>query len=306
MKLFVTGGTGLIGKKLLPRLVEEGHRVMLLTRDPSKFPAQNQVEPIQGDAAIAGPWLERLDEAEAVIHLAGEPIFGRRWSRRFKQLLRDSRVNSTKLIAERLARSPKPLLCGSAVGIYGHDVRDDEFDENSPAGNDFLAEVCKEWEAAAQPAVIAGCRTVWLRTGIVLDPAGGALKTMARPFKWFVGGVIASGKQWMSWIHSNDMVNLILFALNDSKVTGPLNCVSPEPVKNWGFCKTLARVLSRPCWFPTPGFMLRIVVGQAAQIVTRGQRVSSRKAEQLGYRFQFSDLETALRDLYQRPARTSQ
>lgn len=309
MQIFVTGGTGLIGKRLLPKLVEEGHRVTLLTRDPSRHPAQSNVEPVQGDPAQAGPWLDRVLECDAVVHLAGEPAFAHRWSCRVKRRILDSRVLGTRLVSQQLAKSPRTasgerrvLLSASGIGYYGARLDDEENDETSPPGDDFLARVCVDWEAAAAPAREAGCRVAHLRIGVVLDPTGGALQSMARPFKWFVGGVIASGKQWVSWIHADDMVRLILFSIQDARVEGPINGVAPEPVKSWGFAKTLGKVLSRPCWFPTPGFVIRLVVGQAAQAVTRGQRVRPRKAESLGFQFHHVDLEEALRDLYGRPA----
>ena len=307
MQIFLTGGTGLVGTKLVPRLIEAGHQVLLLTRDAKKVPPRSGLEVVEGDPTQTGPWLHRLAECDAVIHLAGEPVFGRRWSRRFKERIRESRVVSTQLVSQELAQhplrkdgSPKIFLCASAIGFYGMRLNDEESDETSPPGKDFLAEVSVEWEKACQPARDAKCRVVNIRVGVVLDASGGALPKMVRPFKWFLGGVLASGKQWISWIHYQDMVGLIEFALNNSHVEGPINATSPEPIKNWGFSKTLGKVLSRPCWFPTPGFILRIVVGPGAEIVTQGQRVLPRKAEQLGYHFHFTDLEAALRDVLNR------
>jgi uncharacterized protein (TIGR01777 family) len=242
------------------------------------------------------------------VHLAGENVFARRWRSRFKQRIRDSRVNSTCLIAESLAKqprrsdgSPKALVSASAVGFYGFHDRE-ELDEDSPPGSDFLAEVCVEWEKAAQSARDAGVRVCHLRIGMVLDDRGGGLPKLVRPFQWFMGGPVGSGDQWISWIHVADLVGLILFALDRSETTGPINATAPEPLTNWGFCKMLGTVLRRPCWLRVPALAVRLLLGQVAAVVSRGQRVIPRRALSLGYSYQYPDLEPALRDLLKRPA----
>jgi uncharacterized protein (TIGR01777 family) len=260
-------------------------------------------ESITGDPSIAGPWLDKLAESDAIIHLAGEPILARRWRAKFRRRLYDSRVQSTKLIAETLAKqprcadgSPKVFVCASAIGWYGiHD--NEELDEDDPPGSDFLAELCKDWEAAAQPAIDAGLRVTNVRVGMVLDATGGALPKLARPFYWFLGGPIASGKQWVSWIHHADMAGILLLALDNPDARGPINATAPEPLTNWGFCKTLGKVLHRPCWLRVPRFMVWLMLGKASSIVTTGQRAIPRRAAKLGYDYRFPQLEGALQDL---------
>ena len=307
MRVLITGGTGLVGGRLLPRLLERGDEVLVVTR------AEKPVMPVgctsvAGDVAYPGPWLDRIEQCDAVVHLAGENVFARRWRKRYKQRILDSRVASTRLIAEALAKqphrtdgSPKTLVSASAVGYYGPHDRE-ELDEESPPGSDFLAGVCVQWEKAADPARIAGARVCHLRVGMVLDDCGGGLPKLVRPFKWFLGGPIGSGEQWISWIHVADMVGLILLALDRHDATGPINATAPEPLTNWGFCKMLGTVLRRPCWLRLPAFAVRFLLGQVAVVVTEGQRVIPRRALSLGYSYQYPDLEPALRDLLKRPA----
>ena len=302
MRVLVTGGTGLVGRRLLPRLRERGHDVLVLSRRTAP-PLPDGCTLVTGDPAVAGPWLDRLPSCDAIVHLAGENVFAHRWRKRFKQLLYSSRIDSTKLIAETLAQqplradgSPKILVSASAVGYYGPRDRE-ELDEESPPGSDFLATICIDWEKAALPASAAGVRVAHLRIGMVLDNKGGGLKKLLTPFRWFVGGPVASGKQWISWIHVTDLVGLILFALDRPDASGPFNATAPEPLTNWGFCKTLGKVLHRPSWLNVPGFAVRILLGPAATVVNHGQRVLPQRAEKLGFSFAFPELELALRDL---------
>jgi uncharacterized protein (TIGR01777 family) len=311
MRVLVTGGTGLVGRRLVPRLLERGEQVIVLSRQssPELPPACSSV---QGDPAIAGPWLERLAGCDAVIHLAGENVFARRWRKRFKKKLYDSRIDSTFLIAAELAKHPcrpdgsaKIFVSASAIGYYGpHDH--EELDEEDPPGNDFLAEICIDWERAASAAGEAGVRVCHPRIGMVLDDGGGALPKLVRPFRWFLGGPMGSGKQWISWIHVADMVGLLLHALDCADQVGPFNATAPEPLTNWGFCKLLGKVLNRPCWLTVPGFMLRLLIGPASSVVTSGQRVLPRRAVKLGYLYRFPDLEQALRDLLNRPPKAAE
>jgi uncharacterized protein len=297
MRILVTGGTGLVGRRLLARLAERGEEALVLSRQANPLLPAGCI-PVLGDAAAPGPWLDQLDGCQAVIHLAGENVFAHRWTRRFKQRLHDSRALSTRLIAERLARRPGPavLVTASAIGYYGPH-RDEELDESSPPGDDFLALLCRDWEKAAEPAASAGVRVARLRIGMVLDNQGGALTKMLPPFRFFLGGPIGNGKQWVSWIHIADLVGLSLFALDHAEVIGPINATAPEPLTNWGFGKVLGKVLHRPSWLPTPAWALRLVLGQVASVATTGQRVLPQRAVKFGYAFQFPDLELALRDL---------
>jgi len=294
MRILIAGGTGLVGTRLIKRLHERGDRVVLLTRRPDAAKDMENVTVVAGDPMVAGPWMDAVRDCDAVVNLVGEGIFNRRWSAEFKQLLRDSRIKSTQNIVAAIAKSSaiKTLVNASAIGYYGS-TGDEELTESSPAGADFLALACVDWEKAA--AAAQNARTVNLRIGV--DPNGGALQKMITPFKMFVGGPIGSGKQYVSWIHHQDMVGLILFVLDNSQATGPLNATAPGAVTNKQFSKALGRALHRPSFLPTPGFALRVALGPVASIITKGQRVAPRKALNLGYGFQFADIDAALADI---------
>jgi hypothetical protein len=241
-----------------------------------------------------------VDSSDAVINLAGESIAGARWTPARKRAIRDSRVGVTSALATAIAMAPAPppvFLSGSAIGFYG--VRDDApLDESSSNGTDFLGRVCAEWESAATGAS-GRTRLVWLRTGIVLDKHAGALPQMARPFRFGVGGPIGSGRQYMSWIHLQDWVNLVLWALERDTVTGPLNLTAPTPVTNQEFSGVLAAELRRPGFLRAPAFALRLLMGEMADaLVLGGQRVLPRKAEEGGYAFRYPHLGPAIRSIY--------
>jgi uncharacterized protein (TIGR01777 family) len=305
MRVFVTGGTGLVGTRLVRRLQSRGDQVVLLTRRGERA-AQlfgSDVRVVQGDPTQVGPWTDDLGDCDAAINLAGENVFGRRWNDDYKNRLRDSRLKSTAHVAEALARRPassdgraRVLVNASAIGYYGPHG-DEELDESSPPGSDFLAELCVAWEKAASPAAAAGVRCVFVRIGVVLDREGGALAKIRTPFKLFAGGPVGSGRQWMSWIHHEDMTGLLLLALDHGDASGPLNATAPNPATNREFAKTLGRVMHRPSFMPTPGFMLRLALGEVANVVTTGQRVLPRKALALGYSFAFPALDAALAEI---------
>ena len=308
MRVFVTGGTGLIGSVLVRRLQERGDAVVLLTRRPdyAQQTTGGQVAVVGGDPMQAGPWMDAVSDCDAVVHLAGEGIFKRRWWSAFKRLLRDSRVLSTQNIVAALAKqprradgSPKVLVSGSAIGYYGPHGAEELTEESAP-GSDFLAQLSVEWEKAASAAQQHGVRVVLLRTGVVLAKGGGALAQMLTPFKMFVGGPVGSGRQYMSWIHIDDHVGATLLALDHANLAGPLNCTAPNPVTNKEFSKALGRVLHRPSFMKTPGFILRVMLGEVANVVTKGQRVLPHKALQAGYQFKFTEVEAALREVLQR------
>lgn len=311
MRVFVTGGTGLVGTRLVKKLSERGDSPVLLTRRPDAARQQfgAAVTVIAGDPVQAGAWMDAAKDCDAIVHLAGEGIFNRRWTQSFKDQIYASRVKGTDNIVASLRSDrpsaageaaprggPKTLISASAIGYYGPHAAE-ELTEESPAGNDFLARVCVDWEKAAQPAIIHGVRLVLLRTGVVLDKDGGALAKMLTPFKMGVGGPIGSGRQWMSWIHIEDEVGLILFALDHAELSGPINAVAPHPVTNRDFSTALGKVLNRPSFVPTPAFALRVMLGESAQIIATGQRVLPQKALAAGYAFKFPELEPALRDL---------
>lgn len=299
MNVFVTGATGLVGSHLVFALLQRGDRVLALSRkpiDPARFGPN--CESVVGDPTETGPWIERLAECEAIVHLAGENVAAQRWSESFLKRIRDSRIRSTALIADVLARrsGTKVWVSASAVGYYGPHG-DEVLTEDAAPGTDFMAKACIGWEHAADPAATAGVRVCHPRIGMVLDTKEGGLPQMVRPFRLFAGGPIASGKQWVSWIHIADMVGVLLFALDTPSLTGPFNATAPNPVRNMEFARTLARVLHRPYWLPVPKFALRLAIGRMAELIVNGQRVVPRKVLDLGYRFQFETLKPALEDV---------
>jgi uncharacterized protein (TIGR01777 family) len=307
MRVFVTGGTGFIGGRLVARLLERGDHVALLTRRPEdakqkwSYPCQI----VAGDPVQPGPWQEEIANCDGVVHLAGEGIFNRRWNDEFKEVMRISRVAGTSNVVEALARaprradgSPRTLVNASAIGYYGPHG-DEELTEDSSPGDDFLAKLCVDWEKAAFLAEKEGVRVVVVRIGVVLEKGGGALAKMLTPFKMFAGGPVGAGRQVMSWIHLDDLVGLMLFALDHPEVKGVLNGTAPKPVTNKEFSKALGRVLGRPSFMPTPRFALRAMLGEVADVVTKGLRVLPRRALDAGYRFKYDDVETALRAILQ-------
>src|SRR5688572_17189071 len=261
MKILITGASGLIGKALQKSFDHRGYQMLLATRGEPKNPNQIQWSPEEG---FREEDIARLEDLDAVIHLAGESISGLRWTDEKKKAIRDSRVIGTQNIVNTLAglkQKPKVFISASAMGFYG-DRGDEIVTETSRPGDNFLAEVCKEWETESRRAEDSGIRTVLLRTGIVLSKDGGALATMLTPFKFGVGGVVGSGEQWMSWISLDDVVGIIDFALENENLRGAVNVASPNPVTNQVFTKTLGDVLYRPTILPLPEFAVNLVFGE--------------------------------------------
>ena len=290
MTVAISGSNGLVGSHLQSLLTLLGHRVISLVRRSSDDP--NCIAPWQGtDEAM------RLSGVDAVVHLAGQPIADKRWTEQVKSQIRDSRIGPTGLLCESLARLPQPpkvLICASATGIYGN--RDDEFlDEQSRWGDDFLSDVAGQWEAACRPAADAGIRVVNTRFGIILSPGGGALKQMLLPAK-ALGGSLGRGDQWWSWIALDDAFGAIYHSITDDTVSGPVNVVAPEPIRNADFAKTLGQVLGRPAIFPAPAMVLRIALGEMADaLLLASTRVRPAKLIDAGYRYRFTDLEAYLK-----------
>jgi uncharacterized protein (TIGR01777 family) len=300
VRVFVTGATGLVGRALCAELVGRGHTVAALSRAPGgggRLAAG--ALPVQGDPASPGAWQDELARCDACVHLAGEPLDAGRWNAERKRRIRESRVRSTANVAAVLReRGPAVLVSGSAVGFYGS--RGDEvLDEGSAPGEDFLAETCLAWEAAAMGAA-PRARVVLLRSGLVLAAHGGALPRMARPFRLFAGGPLGDGAFWQPWIHLADEVGLVLFALAEGRASGPLVAAAPEPVRNRDLARAIGQALHRPSALPAPAFALRIALGEMAEVVLSSQRAVPRKALALGYRHRFPDLAGALQDLLRR------
>jgi uncharacterized protein len=292
-RVLVTGASGPIGNALLPSLEKAGARVTRLVTGKASGQGQVHWDPDQPLSA------EVVSGFDAVIHLAGESIVGR-WTESKRRRIRDSRVHGTKNLSEALARAaekPKVLVAGSATGYYG-DRGDEILRESSASGSGFLPEVCREWEAASHVALNAGIRVVHSRTGIVLSPSGGALGQMLTPFRLGVGGRLGSGRQWMSWIHVQDMVNVILFFLKNESVQGPVNMVAPNPVTNAEFTRILGKVLSRPTILPVPTFALHMAFGEMAdELLLSSARVAPSKLLETGFSFRYADLNSALESL---------
>jgi uncharacterized protein len=296
MKILVSGSHGLVGKALIHSLTTDGHEVLKLVRNARAFGAP-EIEWHPNQGKIDAQHLEGFD---VVVHLAGESIASGRWTYSKKRAIRESRVNGTALLSEaltRLSRPPSVFLSASAIGYYGN--RGDELlTEQSAPGEDFLSSVCIGWENATKPAIEKGIRTIHARFGVILDTNGGALAQMLTPFRMGVGGRIGSGKQWMSWIALEDVVNGLKFLIADKSVQGPVNFVAPNPVTNAEFTKTLGRVLSRPTIFPVPAFGARLAFGELADaLLLSSQKVEPGVLEDKGFLFSWPTLEPALRHL---------
>jgi uncharacterized protein len=303
MKIAITGATGLVGSRLVEKFQQAGHEILVFTRNPNKaqklFPASvfPKLEVVQYTPQESGDWQQKVSGCDAVINLAGEPI-AERWTPQQKQAIMESRQLGTRKLVEAIAmasQKPQVLVSGSAIGYYGTSETA-TFDENSPSGNDFLAQVCQNWEAEAQKVTEFGVRLVIFRIGIVLAN-GGALGKMIGPFKMFAGGPIGSGKQWFSWIHRDDLVNLIYQATERADMSGVYNATSPNPVRMGKLCQTLGEVMNRPSWLPVPDFVLEILLGDGAIVVLQGQQVIPQKTQATGFNYQYSELKPALAEI---------
>lgn len=299
MRILITGGTGLIGRHLCKALLAEGHELTAFSRNPGSVPAKCGAV-VHAMAALA-EWQPDM-VFDAVINLAGEPIVDARWTEQRKQVLRASRIALTEELVRRITaaeRKPAVLLSGSAVGYYGG-RGDVELDETSGAGTDFPAQLCTDWEAAASAAEGHGVRVCLLRTGLILSKEGGLLGRMVPAFKLGLGARVGDGRQWMSWVHIEDYVAMVLRLLRDEQMHGPYNMTAPSPVTNKEFTAVLAAVLHRPAPFVAPASLLKLSLGEAASLLLEGQRVLPSRLTAVGCQFKFATLDTALKDLLAR------
>ncbi|MBK9714684.1 MAG: epimerase [Kouleothrix sp.] len=329
-RVVVTGATGMIGRALCKELIAKGYQVVAFSRNPqsARRAVPGAAEYVAWTASESGAWAGAIDGAHAVVHLAGASLFGKRWTAEYKREIVDSRVIGTRGLVQAMARAqtkPRVFISGSAVGYYGPSG-DAKLDERAPLGGDFLArEVCAGWEHEADQAEALGVRTVIFRSGVVIgggeEPMGlpidlrgaslsrpgiilktedGAFPLLAMPFYFFAGGPILPGTQWFAWIHLDDTIGLLLLALEDERVRGPLNATAPESQTNREFARTLGRVMGRPSIMPVPGFALKLLLGEMADMITTGQRVLPKKALDLGYTFKYPSSEQAIRQILRR------
>jgi uncharacterized protein (TIGR01777 family) len=308
MKLVIAGGSGFLGAPLAEAYAEEGHEVLVLTR--SIIAGDSRHDPGTGVPGISrvgwspdgriGPWAALLDGADAVINLSGASLDRQRWSPQRKAQLRDSRILATRSLTAAIlsaAVPPRVFVSGSAVGYYG-DTGDQPVTEASPAGGDFLSHLCEDWEAEAQRAQPSGTRLSLVRSGIVLERSGGALPRMMLPFRFFAGGRIGSGRQYFSWIHRLDWVELVRWIVQTPDASGPINATAPVPITNRQLARALGRALHRPSLLPVPAIGLKIAVGELADSLLTGQRVLPTRALALGYHFRYPEIDQAFRGLF--------
>lgn len=297
MKILITGGTGFVGRQLTPRLMQDGHQVTVLTRSvKGTSPPVRGMSLLQGDPRLKGPWQEAVQEQDIIINLAGASIF-QKWTETYKKEIRESRVSTTQNLVEAIKPGKACMLFStSAVGYYGFHG-DEELDEDSPPGNDFLARLAIEWEGEALKAQEKGARVVITRFGIVLGEKGGALGQMIPLFRRYLGGPIGSGNQWFSWIHIKDLVEGFAFLIARPEISGPVNLCSPHPVRNRDLAKALGKALGRPSFLPAPGFMIKLILGEFGSVILEGQRVIPRRLLRSGFTFSYPEIDKALQSL---------
>lgn len=298
MNVVIAGGTGLIGSQLVELLLKDDHHIYILTRNANNKKKTTKITYInwlnEGDKPE-----KKLQNIDVVVNLAGQSI-NNRWTRAEKKRILSSRISATKnclTLIENLSKKPNVFLNASAVGFYGTSQTNTFTEADKKAGTDFLASVVAQWEEEATNAEKLGIRTVLLRFGVVLAKEGGALNKMLLPYKFFAGGTVGSGQQWLSWIHIDDAVKIIRFAIKNEQIIGPINITAPNPKQMKNFGKTLATVLNKPHWLPAPSLALKLLLGEMSMLVLQGQKAIPKKAEESGYQFQFPELDAALKNL---------
>ena len=302
MKVVVSGGTGFIGKTLVKYLTETQHEIIVLARNPvsakEHFGASVSIERWNGKAS--GPWTQQLNGADAVVNLAGQSIGAKRWTTERKEVILSSRIDTTSALVTAMSEAkqkPSVLINVSGVGYYGN-VENGDVTESFPNGNDFLANICRQWEHAASAAETLGSRVVLLRNAVVLERESEALKKMMLPFNMFAGGWLGSGQQWFPWVHRDDVVRSIEFALQHSNLSGAVNVVAPEATTNKEFCRMLGQAMHRPCWAPVPSFVLKTVLGEMSEMVLTGQRAVPKKLLDAGFSFRYPTLQECLSAIF--------
>ncbi len=301
MQVVITGGTGTIGRRLVYLLLQHGHVVKVVSRQPFKpanLPAKIIFAPWDGQTAEG--WGNLVDGADAVVNLAGAGIADEPWTEARKKVIEESRRNAGKAVVEAVSAAstkPKVLIQASAVGYYGAQNNDQVITEDHPAANDFLGQTCQTWEASTEPVEALGVRRVVIRSGVVLDMQGGALPRMVLPFRFFAGGPIGNGQQWLPWIHYCDEVEAIRFLIEHEAASGPFNLAAPQPLRSRDFAKVIGKVMKRPAFMPAPAMAFKIMFGEMSTILLDGQQVVPKRLQELGYEFKFSQAEEALRDV---------
>jgi len=298
MKIFITGGSGFVGTRLIHDLIDRGHRVIAVgTSSAHKNPPNENFRYISADTTLKGPWQDALEDIDAIINLAGRNIF-KLWSDTYKNQIYNSRILTTRNLVEAVPESKGIILCStSGAGYYGNRA-DEVLMEDASPGNDFLAKVCIDWEKEAFLAEKKGVRVAAMRFGVVLDKNGGALAKMIPAFKSFAGGPLGTGLQWFPWIHMNDLISAINFILETKKIKGPVNFCAPNPIRNRDFGKSLGNVLKRPSFMKVPSFMIRLVVGEMGTLLLSSQKVIPHTLLRHGFKFQYPDIDSALGDIF--------
>ncbi len=303
MRVLITGGTGTVGRRLVEHMIQHTWAVTVVSRRPFKpatLPAK--ITFAQWDAETAEGWGKLVDGADAVVNLAGAGLAEARWTDERKKILRESRVKAGQAVVEAIGaaeKKPKVLVNASAVGYYGP-RGDEEITEESQPGNDFLADLCRDWEASTDPVLEMGLRRVIIRTGMVLDVRGGALPRMLLPFRFLGGGPVGSGQQWYSWIHYYDEVEAIRFLIENEAASGPFNLTAPNPLKSRDFAKAIGKAMKRPAFLPAPAPILKQVFGEMSTVLLEGQRVVPKRLQEMGYTFKYPTAEAALAELISR------
>ncbi|MGM8213744.1 TIGR01777 family oxidoreductase [Virgibacillus sp. W0430] len=295
MNILITGGTGFVGKRLISHLASYGYHAFVLTRSPHKYTNDRSTTYLNYSIRP-----EELPTIHAVINLAGDSLFGY-WTEKKKQLILSSRLQITEKlihIMSEMKQKPNVLINASAIGYYGTSEEKIFTEATTTPGNDFLADVATSWENKASNAAALGIRTVYVRFGVILEKTGGALPLMALPVSYFAGGKIGKGEQWISWIHLDDVIKIILFCIHHTEIAGPINATAPSPKRNKDFMKVLAKSLKRPYWFPTPSSLIRLTLGEMSELITKGQYVSPDRLLAYGYTFTYPELEKALHTIY--------